>query len=187
MPGLKKGHLGRAAGIVSVLAILALTCATCKSNSNPDEGLAANILVTNSCGKTVDVFMDGTLQFKVDTGLTSTISTVPAGSHLVVAKVTETETVVHSETLEIALGYDYAFSVYGPSTITVTNSYSEILKITMDETYVGDIGIGLTQTIRRVKFGEHKLKAAKQSDGSDVATATIDVSEIKDYVWTITK
>jgi len=187
MPGLDKGHLKRAAGMVTVLAILSLTSANCKSNSDPDDGLAANIHVTNTCGKTVDVFMDGAKQFSVETGLSSTISTVPAGSHLVEAKVTETETVVRSETLDIVLGYDYAFAVYGPSTIAVTNSYGEILKISMDETYVGDIGVALTQTIRRVKFGEHKMKAAKRSDGTDVASLTIDVSEVKDYVWIITK
>jgi hypothetical protein len=187
MPGLNRGRFRRAAGIVCVLAVLSFAAASCKSNSDADDGLAANIVVVNTCGKTVDVFMDGTLQFKVDTGLTSTISTVPAGSHLIAAKVTETETVVHSETLEVVLGYDYAFNVYGPSSITVTNSTGEILKITMDENYVGDIGADLTQTIRRVKFGEHKLKAAKRSDGTEVAAATIDVSEIKDYVWTITK
>lgn len=184
---LKKKDVKRAAGVVTVLAVLSLTATNCKSNSSPDEDLTSTITVTNECGKTVDVYMDGAFQFKVETATAATITATTEGAHFFEAKITETTTLIYSETIEIALGYAYTFTVRGPSSITVTNLYGEILKISMDETYVGDIGDNLTQVIRLVKLGVHALSAAKRSDGTKVASTTIDVSEIKDYAWIITK
>jgi len=50
--------------------------------------------------------------------------------------------------------------------------------------YLGDLDDTYSEGISKVTFGEHRLDAIKSND--DVAASiTIDVTEVKDYFWTI--
>jgi hypothetical protein len=181
---LKKHRITQTAGIVILLCMLFLPFMSCKTS---DEDLSATIYVNNQCGKALDIFMDGNFQFLLEYELSATIESIAFGLHQFEAKIAGTDTQVSSVEVEITSGGEYDWTIQGPSTITITNAYGETLQIYMNGSYLGDIEDTADQTIGSVTFGEHSLEAMKEIDNETAASITIDVTEIKEYFWIITK
>jgi hypothetical protein len=184
---LKKQEKKRAVGIAALLGIFLFSFMSCKSPSSPEENLTTKVTVNNGSGTTADVFMDGTFKVSIDNGSSADIENVTPGSHLFDAKKTGTEILVFSATMDIDTSYNYTLVIEGPSTITINNEYGETLQITADGTSMGDLNDKASATLTKVPFGVHNLVAAKKSDSTIVASTSIDVEEVKDYGWTITK
>jgi hypothetical protein len=183
---LKKQEKKRAAGIAVLLGIVVFSFMSCKSPSS-EENVTTTVTINNISGTAVDVLMDGTFQVSIENEYSANIENVAAGSHLFDAKKKGTEMLVFSATMDIDPNYNYTLIVEGPSTITVTNNYGETLQITVDGTSWTDIDNESYATLSKVPFGVHNLVAAKKSDGTEVKSTTIDVEEVKEYSWTITK
>lgn len=176
----------RLAGIITMLGIISLSSLKCKKNPTEPEDLTSTVIIANICGADVDFFLDGEFLFFMENESDETIDPITPGERGFEAKLTGTETLVYSRTIDVETATDYIISIEGPSKILVTNSYGEILKIYMDGSYVGDIGLNLTQTIYKVRFGTRELEARKRSDDTVVATISFDVTEVADLVWVIT-
>jgi hypothetical protein len=184
---LKKQEKKSAAEIAFLLGIVLFSFMSCKSPSSPEENLTTTVTLNNVSGTTADVFMDGTFKVSIDNQYSGDIENVTAGSHLFEAKKTGTEILILTASMDIDTGYTYTLIIEGPSTITVTNEYGETLQLTMDGTSWTDLEDQTKATLNKVPFGVHNLAAAKKSDGTEVASTTIDVEEVKEYSWTITK
>ncbi len=175
----------RNAAILTVTGILLLCLMNCNNSTTPENDyVEANVIVINECGLAADVHLDGIFQFSLDNGNNGTIERVVQGTHTFEAYVTGTETLVSSETYEIADGNDYYWTIDGPSTITITNGYGQALQIYVDGVYLGDIGDTETQSITKVSFGVYTLEAI-DSNSIIVASTIIEVNEVKEYFWTI--
>jgi len=174
------------AAILIVTGIFLLLFMSCKNTTTPDEDYEeAKVIVTNECGTAVDVSMDGIYQFSLDNGVSETIERVIQGTHTFEAHVVGTETLISSETYDIEDGFDYYWTVDPPSTITITNAYGEDLQIYVNGAYQGDIGDTETESIPQVPFGSYNLEALN-SASTIVDAVIINVSEVKEYFWTIT-
>jgi hypothetical protein len=180
-PGRK---IAAVAGALS--GILLLSLMGCKSASSPTS-VASSVLIANQCGATVDIFMDGTSKFTIADGASNSVENVSQGSYLFEAKKSDNGNLVYSTTLDVQAGASYSLSVSGAATVLITNRYGEILKIYANDVYLGDIGDQVSQTVSRVRFGSYKYSASRKSDGTVVATTSIDVTEVKEYGWVITK
>jgi hypothetical protein len=187
MPNLKKQERKCVAGIAFLLGIVLFSFMSCKSPSSTEENVTTTVTVNNVSGTAVDVFMDGTYEVSVDNGYTADIQNVTAGSHLFDAKKKGTEMLVFSATMDIDVNYNYTLVIQGPAKIIVNNNYGETLQVTIDGNLLGSIDDQSQATVDQVPFGEHTLVATKVSDGTEAATITIDVEEVKNYTWTITK
>jgi hypothetical protein len=172
------------AGIALVLAIALGLIPACKDATTP-ESTVGTIYVINKSGATLDFYMDGLFRASVADWTSGTISDVLPGSHLVQGYLEGTQELVGERTIDVAAGAQYEYTISGVATISVTNQYGEVLKIYMDDTYVGDIGNNLTQTIHFVPFGTRDLVAKKRSDDTEVATISIDIVAKTDYPWII--
>ncbi len=177
----------RVVGTAALLGFFALSFMNCKSPESPDGDLTGRIIAANDCGATVDIYMDGVFKLFLDDKTKFDVASVNLGSYFLEAKLKDTETVVRAATIDVVASAEFYFIIEGPSTLSITNQYGEILKIYMDEEYLGDIGSDLTQTVRKFRFGTHELEAKRRSDGETVASASIEVNEIKEYTWTIVK
>jgi hypothetical protein len=174
----------RPAGMVVLLSIALAVIPSCKEPTTPVANIGS-VLVYNYCGATVDAYLDGVLRATIETDDYDTIVEIPPGSHTVRAYLEGTQDLVAEGTYEVEAAVQYTLYVYGIATISVTNQFGEILKIYMDDTYVGDIGNDITQTIYGVPFGTRAMVAKKRSDDTEAATASIDVITIADYPWII--
>jgi hypothetical protein len=176
----------RAAWFVLSLGIaLALTAVPgCKDATTPVANIGS-IVAYNYCGMTVDVYLDGVYRTKVADQDYETVVEIPPGSHKIQAFMEDTQNLIAEGTYEVEAAMQYAFYVYGVATITVTNQFGEILRIYMDDVYVGDIGNNITQTIYMVPFGTRALVAKRRSDDTEAATTSIDIVAIADYPWII--
>jgi hypothetical protein len=94
---------------------------------------------------------------------------------------------VSSATLTIDPNKSYEYDIESPCAVNVTNEFGETLKISADGTYQFDLTDKSSNAVTKIPFGVHTLSAAKKSDGTVVATTSIDVQEVKEYKWTITK
>lgn len=171
--------------MAAVSGLLLLTFIGCKSPTSSDT--TSSIVVTNSCGATIDVYLDGTLKVTIENGSDNTILNVAAGSHLLEAKKSDTGVLISSLTLTITASSSTSVTFEGPASLRITNLYGEILGIYMDDQWAGDIGDQITQTMHKVTFGTHVFTGKTKTDGTVVATVTIDVTEAIEYTWTITK
>ena len=183
MPRLK--NLRQTAGIFILSGIILLAFANCKSPNSPDDTFEAHITIENDCGATLDIFLNGILIFSLDQGLNGTIEDQSQGTHSLEAKLTGTEVLVASETFEIITRGNYTWTVEGPASIVVNNEYGETLQIFGNGALLGDIDDKNNVTITNVRYGKYIFEASKLSDNTLVATTTIDVTEIKEYTWTI--
>jgi hypothetical protein len=182
-PGRAAAGLGRA-GLVVLLGIALSVVPGCKDATTPDVTVGS-ILVYNYSGATVDIYMDGVFRTQIAANSYDSIDDIIPGSRDVEAFLEGTQTLVSEKTIEVEAGLQYTFYVYGGATILVTNQFGEILKIYMDDTYVGDIGNNISQSIYLVPFGTRVLVAKKRSDDTEVATISIDVQELIEYTWVI--
>jgi hypothetical protein len=179
--------LGRAgaSAFLALAVLLSLSTAGCKGSTTP-ESTVGQITVTNSCGATIDVFLDGTKKATIDDGSYYTADSVTPGTHELVAQKSDNGSALLSTSFTVAANTTYSLTVEGVARLTFTNHYGEILSIYVDGVYLGDIGDQLTQTVRRVRFGAHDLEAYKKSDSTVAATTSIDVEEAIEYTWVIT-
>lgn len=169
---------------VAFLVIALSVIPACKEPTAPVANIGS-IVANNRCGATVDVYLDGVNRVKVEANESETIVEIIPGSHTVRAYLEGTQDLVAEGIYEVEAAVQYQFYIYGIATITVTNQFGEILKIYMDDTYVGDIGNNITQTIYRVPFGTRAMVAKRRSDDTEAATASIDVIAVADYPWVI--
>jgi hypothetical protein len=179
-------------GIFILIGILVMALAGCESIFGPktDDAAAsddeeARIVVTNNYGETLDIFMDGALQFTLTSEDSDKIRDVSLDEHDLQAKLAGTATVVDSETVDVTTYSDYAWTIDDAPDIDVINNYGVALKIYMDENYQFDIVDEEDRWIMNVSFGEHFLKAVKVSDNKEVGSTTLDIAANKDYTWTI--
>ncbi|MGB6340787.1 MAG: hypothetical protein WBF32_13525, partial [Candidatus Aminicenantaceae bacterium] len=148
MPKLIKLKILHNATILTVTGIFLLLFMSCNNTTTPeDEVVEANVTVTNECGVSVDVSMDGIFQFSLNNGTSEAIEGIEQGSHTFEAHIAGTETLISSETYDIKDGFDYYWTVDPPSTITITNAYGEDLQIYVNGAYLGDLGDTQTQSI----------------------------------------
>ncbi len=172
--------------VIACLAVFLLSLPGCKKDATTPESLTSDITFSNDSGATIDIYMDDILRNTVASGDDVTIASVGIGTHVFDFKLEDTQIVLQTESIDVVGGTQYYLSIEGPATISVTNQAGEILRIIMDEIFIGDIGPDLTQIIYKVRFGEHVLQAKRRVDGSDVASTTIEVTEVTEYNWTIT-
>ncbi|MBN2206195.1 MAG: hypothetical protein JW742_02220 [Candidatus Aminicenantes bacterium] len=173
-------------GCLGGLAVLALiaTAPGCKSPTAPDEG-EADILVSNEVGETVDLYMDGELQFAVRDQWTIEIDDVELADHELVAKRAGTDVVLDATTIEVTDRVDYAWMIDDPPDIKVTNVCGQSVRVELDGVYQFDLVDDENRWIIDVAYGRRFLKACRLSDGREIASTTIAVDDNKDYEWTI--
>jgi hypothetical protein len=171
--------------MAALAGLLWLSAVSCKSTTSSDT--AATITITNSCGATIVVYLDGTSRATIANGSSDTIESVTVGSHLLEVKTSGTGLLLRSETLTITASSSTSVTVLGAASLRVTNQYGEILRIYVDAAYLGDIGDQLTQTIPHLTFGSHVFTAYPKTEATEVATITINVTDVTEYTWTITK
>lgn len=179
-------RINRSVGIIFLMGILLFGLMNCKSPNGIDSNFEATIKVINLCGATVEIYIDDNLIFTLANGLEQVIDNIVKGSHLLEAFKAGTNMLVAAEAFDISTSGDYWWEIFGPSRIIVTNNYGETVKILVNGSYLGDLDDTFSEGITKVTFGEHKLDAIKSND-EVAATITIDVTEIKDYFWSIQK
>lgn len=170
-------------GAAALTALLLISLAGCKSKNSPDK---ANVFIVNGCGTTIDAYMDNAFKATVEIDSSTTLEDVDQGSHTFKAIKTGSEILVAEETYDIYDGYDFNWTVDGPSTILVTNRFGEKLLVYAGTRYLGELSNGQSQHITEVPFGLLTLSAVRSSDASVVATTTLDITEVAEYAWTIT-
>jgi len=183
---MKRGKVGPA--LVAVLsAWLLLAAAGCK-HSTSATNTNSNIYISNDCGATVRIYLDGDLKATTDSGDNATITNVAEGDRLLEVKMAAAETILLSRTLTIEPDSTNTVTIYGVATIRVTNNYSEIVHIydvDDDNNYIGDVGANVSLIIPHITFGTHNYMAKRMSDATQVATVTLVVTDIAEYLWTI--
>ncbi len=188
MMKLKKHKKTQHAGIIIWLGFFVLASISCKNPTSPDdEALQANIIASNECGVTADVYMDGNLQFSVEYQYYNTIENVSLGTHELEAKKQGTETLVAAVSAEVSNLTNYVWNILSSINLIVSNEYGEILSIYAAGNYLDDLSSPGTMTIQNVPYGEHLLEAVRPSDETKVASITINIDEKKEYYWTISK
>jgi len=174
--------------LAGLMILLALSLPGCKSNTTTTTDdttttAQARIVVTNTYGQTLEIFMDGTSQFTLTNGNSSTIKNVTVDTHTMEARTTA-GAVIDTTTIDVTSLTDYAYAIDRPD-IDVTNRWGETLKIYMDGTYQFTIVDDENRWLIAVPLASHFLKATRVSDDSEVASITINVTQNKDYSWTI--
>ncbi len=172
-----------AAVLLVLTAGLGLTLTGCKHSTTGT--LTSTINIVNSCGAKIDVYMDGVLKSTIAADAQGTIADVTAASHLLEAKLSDTSTLVVSNTMTILANTTVTWTVNGQAVLQITNNFPVVLKIYANLTYTGDIGPGLTQTLDRVKFGTYEMLAIKRVEETQAATTTIAVTAVQTYEWVI--
>ena len=179
--------LGLSLPLAGLMVLLAMFLPGCNSNSSTDGNTPttsqARILVTNSYGQTLEIFMDGTSQFSLTNGNGGTISNVSLATHTMEAKLADGQ-VIDTTTLEVTAYTDYSYSIDRPD-INVTNAFGETLKVYYDDVYQFTLVDDENRWLIGVKLGSHFLKATRASNDSEVASTTINVAQNKDFSWTI--
>jgi len=159
----------------------------CKSPTSPDNAGEADIIVYSKVPEVVDVYMDGEFQFSITYKNSKEIDNVSLETHLLEAKLEATDTAFLSESIDVEEETDYTWNMEDPADINVINDFGEALGIFMDGNYQFELVDEENRWIIDVPLGERFLKALRLSDGSQVASVTINVTEDEDYEWTISK
>ncbi len=180
-------HMMRCMGILAVSGILLFSSWNCKSPESSTDSNEANIIVINTSGTTVDIYLDGVFKFSVDNDASVTLEKIALGVHQFEAKLKDSAVVVQSVEFDLDQSGDYEWTILGPSQLTISNSYGEALQISANGDYLGDVADAASVTIGNVPFGTFLLEAKKQADGTLVASLSIVIDEIKEYFWTISK
>jgi hypothetical protein len=167
-------------------AFLSLASAGCKSSSTAPANPLSSIVVTNVCGASVILYADGVEKTTLETGSLATLSSVTPGSRLLEAKKADDGFLVYSETLTIPASTTNYVTIRGGASIRVTNQSGQILRISLDDAVVGDIGDQITLTISKVPFGSHTYQAKTLVGGTLVSEFTVDVTDFSEFTWTIT-
>lgn len=180
--------VGRHLLLLAVIMLLALSLPSCKSStSSSTDGTTtttqASILVTNTYGQTLEIFMDGASQFTLTNGNGATIKDVSIATHTMEAKIAD-GTVIDTTTIDVTSVSSYTYTIDRPD-INITNSFGEPLKIYYDNVYQFTIADDENRWLIGVTLASHFLKATRASNDTEVASTTINVTQNKDYTWTI--
>ena len=170
---------------LAAAGIFLLFSSACKNASGPDF-FEITLVAYNNSGTAVDAFLDGEYRISIEYGYNGNITRVSNGSHQLDIKQKGSEVIITSLQISITEESDYTFVIDGPSSIKITNNYGEALQIYSGPNYMGDINNNETQSITEVPFGTHELLAVRISDLEAVKAVTIEVTEVKEYVWIIT-
>ncbi len=188
MANLKKHKKILHAGVFFWLSIFLLAPISCKNTTGPDDEITtAKITVSNECGVAVDIYMDKIFQFSVEYLESKTIQNLSLGEHEFEAKREGTEILLSYLTVELLEPSEYVLTIQSEASFHITNEYGESLNIYGDGDLLIDIGSPATLIIENVLYAEHLFEAKKVSDGSIVASISIDFAENKAYFWTINK
>jgi hypothetical protein len=188
MAKLKKRKKIPQAGIIFWLSIFLLAPISCKNTTGPDDNITeAKITVSNECGVAVDIYLDKNFQFSVEYLESKTIRNVSLGEHEFEAKREGTEILLSSLSVEITELADFVWTLLSEASFHVTNEYEEILNIHGDGDLLSEIDSTTTLIIENVLYGVHLFEATKVSDGTAVASISVDFAENKAYFWTINK
>jgi len=179
--------LGLSLPLAGLMILLAVSLPGCKSSTSTDTDTTtttqARILVANSYGQTLEIFMDGTSQFTLTNGNGGTISNVSLSTHTMEAKLAGGQ-VIDTTTLEVTAYSDYSYTIDRPD-INVTNAFGETLKVYYDNVYQFTLVDDENRWIIGVSLASHFLRATRASNESEVASVTLNVAQNKDYSWTI--
>lgn len=176
------------AGILLWMSIFLLAPIGCKSPNSPEEGrTTARMTVNNDCGVAVDIFMDKNFQFSIEYQESNTIQNISVGEHEFDAKKKGTEIVLSNVTVNLLGPRDYLLTIISEASLHISNEYGESLNIYGDGNLMSEIGSPATLIIENILYGEHLFEAKKVSDGTVVASISIDFVENKAYFWTIKK
>lgn len=181
-----KKSMSRILAGLTVFSLISVCITGCKSPSSPEPD-TITFSVTNDCGTAVHVLWNGVQQLSLEHGAQGVIPNPTIGTHIISANVQESGVQVVSATMEIQNFGQYYFNIEGPSTIRVTNTYGAILSITLNGSYIGDIGDNLTHTLRKIRFGEYVFEARVKGDETVVATASITVDGVGEFPWVIAR
>jgi len=174
--------------LAGLMILLALALPGCKSNTDTDTNTdttvgQARILVTNTYGQTLEILMDGVSQFTVANGENEKITNVSILTHTLEARLLNGQTIDTTE-IDVTSLTDYSYTIDRPD-INVTNYWGEPLKIYMDDAYRFTLVDDENRWLIAVPLASHFLKATRVSDDSEVASITINVTQNKDYTWSI--
>jgi len=174
-----------AVGLATLLALALPSCKSSTSSSSTTDttGTQARILVTNTYGKTLEIYMDSTLEFTLANAGTGTIKNVSIDTHAMEGKIPGGD-IIDSTTIDVTSLIDYTYTIDRPD-INVTNNFGEPLKIYYDNVYQFDLQDDENRWLINVTLASHFLKALKVSDSTEVASTTLDVVKNSDYAWTI--
>ena len=176
------------AGIIFWLSILLLAPICCKSTSGPNDGITTiTITVSNECGVALDIFMDNNFQFSVEYQESNNIPNVSLGEHEFEAKKKGTEVLMSYISVELTETTNFVLTILSEASLHINNEYGESLNIYGDGDLLSDIGSPATLIIENILYGEHLFEAKKVSDGTEVASISIDFAENKAYFWIINK
>jgi hypothetical protein len=173
--------------ILAVLGILLLSSWDCKSPESSEVRTDADITIINTSGTPVDIYLDGVYRLSVDNDAFDVIEKIALGTYQLEAWVKDSTVVILSVALELDQGGEYEWTIQGPATLTVTNSYGETLVILASGEYLSEVADTASITIGKVPFGTFLLEAVKQSDATLAASVTIVIDEVKEYFWEIKK
>jgi hypothetical protein len=176
-----KRHL-LAFGVAVLICVLIVGFYGCKKRVIPPS----QITVSNECGVTIDVYMDGVYQFLIFDGFTKTIKDIEWGTYTLEAWWNGTGELIDSEEFDIRFSEEFLWHIWSSAHIQVTNNYGVTLSIYGDDVHVGDLEDQEISFMENVPFGDHQLEA-RLEDGTVVETNTVTVDKQVTYVWKIEK
>lgn len=183
----KKGRSTLFVGIVFAVGICLLASTSCKNITTPEDSTdGITVTVQNDCGIAMDIYLDKNFQFSVEYLESNNINNISLGLHEFEAKKMGTETLLSYLQVDIFEKIDYTWTILSEASLHVTNAYGETLSIYGDGELLSDIGSQGTLVVENVLYGEH-LFSATTSDGTEVASLSLDMDENKPYLWTISK
>ncbi len=182
---LKSASLPAACLVITAGLLVVFLASGCKSPTSPDSEGEADIIVTNDTGETVDIYLDGELEFWLTDKTSIEIDNVTLEEHVLKATRHGTDVEIESATIEIEEYIDYTWTVDDPPDINVTNAYGKGLQIYMDGVYQFDLADEEDRWILDVEYGERFVMAFCPEEGRQVASVSIRIEENTDYAWTI--
>jgi len=189
---LRRQILGKKFSILCCLSLLIVISlffiGSCKSPESPDEQPTDNtssIKITNDFGEAMDIYMDGVFIFVINYNEVKIIEDVSTGEHQLIGYRVNTNIQLASLKIDISSAGEYAWYIDDPADINVQNYSGYNLSIYMDNEFMFNLADEENRWILDVSHDKHYLKANKISDGSEYASITIEVTENKDYSWTI--
>jgi len=188
MAKLRKHKIIPHGGVIFCLSLFLLAAIGCKNTTSPDDGITTvRITVSNECGIAVDIYLDKNFQFSVNYQESRTITDISLGEHELEAKNKGTEIVLSYLTLELTEIADFVWTLLSEASFHVTNEYGESLNIYGDGDLLSEMGSPATLIIENILYGIRLFEAKKASDGTVVASISIDFDENKAYFWTINR
>ncbi len=173
--------------ILAVLGLFLLSAWNCKNPESSEVRTDADITIINTSGTAVDIYLDGVYKLSVENDNFDIIEKVVLGTYQLEAWVKDSSVVILSVEMELDQGGEYEWTIQGPATLTITNSYGETLVILASGDYLSEVADTTSITVGKVPFGTFILEAVKQSDATLASTTTLVIDEVKEYFWEIKK